>query len=306
MTWGVLKSNPCILYPSLGSMPFNYSSETAWSGNNWLAEVSTPARDSTVALFGTYSIKFTGSAAQSALNRFTYDSSVWGAKNAGPYSCYCWVYPTSYTGSAAVRIKITLTQGGGVALTTPSDTTADYAVSGLTQNVWNLIRVVAPEMTAAQQGEFVEVDYRVGLIPNGGDATFYTDGHHFGYALDFQDLTGASPTNGAWLVNALTVKKNYARTVVTALNGTTETLLWNGGLQSVSGETTLLSDADRTKYRTFWERTNGRMAFTFMGNQSDLTRDYVAAAVHSGLEDGLSQFAGTGYHRAKLDIEEVT
>lgn len=306
MTWAAGKSNPLILYPALGSMTFNYSSETAWAGNDWLAETSTPARDATVALFGSYSIKFTGGATQTAMNRFTYDSSVWGTVNAGPYSFYCWVYPTAYTNDAAARLSLSLTKAAGVALTTPSVTTVDFAVSSLTQNAWNLIRVVASELTTAQQSEFVSVDLRVSLIPGTGTATFYTDGHHFGYALDFQDLTGASPTSGAWVKDKLDIKKNYARTVVTALNGTVETLQWNGGLQTVSGETTLLSDADRTKWRTFWDRTNGRMAFTFLGIQSTTTRDYLAAAVHSGLEDGITQYGGTGLHRARFSFEEVT
>lgn len=306
MTWAIGKSNPLMLYPSLGSMTYNYSSETAWSGNNWLAETSTPARDSTVALFGTYSIKFTGGATQTALNQFTYDVSVWGAVNAGPYSFYAWVYPTAYTGGAYIQMRLDLTKAAGAALTTPSQTTADYAISTLTLNAWNLVRVVAPELTATQQSEFVSVDLRVSLIPSGGTATFYTDGHHFGYALDFQDMTGASPTSGAWIKDKLDIKKNYARTMVTALNGTVETVLWNGGLQAVSGETTLLSDADRTKWRTMWGRTNGRMPFTFLGNQSTTTRDYISAAVHSGLEDGITQYGGTGLHRAKFSFEEVT
>ena len=306
MTWAIAKSNPLFLYPALGLMSYNYSSETAWAGNDWLAETSTPARDSGQALYGTYSIKFTGGADQSALNRFTYDSSIWGAVNAGPYSFYCWVYPTAYTGAAKVRLILGLTKAAGVALTTPSSTTADFDLSTLTLNSWNMLRVVAPELTAAQQAEFVSVDLRVQMIVGGGTGTFYSDGHHFGYALDFQDLTGASPTSGAWIKDKLTVKKSYARTVVTALNGTAETLQWNAGLQTVSGETTLLSDADRTKWRTFWGRTNGRMPFTFLANQSTITRDYVAQAVHTGLEDGLTQYPGTALHRAKFEFEEVT
>lgn len=287
-------------------MTYNYSSETAWAGNNWLAEVSTPTRDNTRALFGSYSIYFTGGANQQAYNQFTYDSSVWGAVNAGPYSYYCWVYPTAYTNDAYVKLQVDLLKSGGAALTTPSSTVANFALSTLTLNSWNLLRVVASELTSAQQAEVGEASLRCALIASTGTGTFWADGHHFGYALDFQDLTGASPTSGAWIKDKLTIKKDYARTMVTALNGTAETLLWNGGLQTASGETTLLDDDDRTKWRTFWTRTNGRMPFTFLANQSTITRDYIAAAVHDGLEDGITQYGGTALHRARFSFEEVT
>ena len=57
MTWQVNAKRPLILLPNLAALNYNWSHETAWAGNDWLAEAGTPARDATRALFGTQSAK---------------------------------------------------------------------------------------------------------------------------------------------------------------------------------------------------------------------------------------------------------
>jgi len=302
-TWATGKKNPLILYPALASMPYNWSSEDVWAGVDWLAETSTPARDSTVAKFGTYSIKFTGGATQSALDRFTYDTTIWGAVNAGPYSCYCWVYPTAYTSNATVRLSLSLTKAAGVALTTPSDTTADYLVSGLTLNAWNLIRVVAAELTAAQQAEFVSVDYRVQLLPGVGTATFYADGMHFGYALDGQDI--GINNDGAWAVTPYNPRKTYNKVSDRIANGITDGKAFNDGFHKGRFNWNNLREADREAYRKFIDYGADKSTFTMLTDQSTTDRDYYGECVLISNNYGEKQIDGHPGWTAGFDFEEV-
>ena len=312
-----------MLMPAYSVLPYDWSSETAFTGAPafpaWYQESGTPDRDSTHALFGTYGAKFTGGATPTALNRITYDSRVWGAADIQPYSCYCFVYPTAYTGTAAIRIQLDLTKGGGTALTSASSTFSDYAISSLTLNAWNAIRVVATGLTSAQLAEFGSsssdcVDYRIALVPNGGTATFWTDGMWFGHALDFQDLyqyqaidgtTQSGTGKGAYIISPMKVNTTVPRTVVQADNGAIEVYQWASGRKTIDFKTSIIDNTSVSLVKTFYDYISDKTPVTFFRDQTSITRDYIGKAIVTNPDDGIDQSAGSPDFQFGWSLKEV-
>lgn len=299
MAWQLNQKKPLLLLPDLASLTYNWSHESAWAGNNWLAEVGTPARDNAHALFGSWSGKATGSTTQTMLNRFTYSAAVWQPVDGGQYSCYAWVYPTAFTGTAAVRLQLNLTKAAGVALTTPSQTIADYPISSLTLNAWNLVRVVAPGLTAAQQAEFVSVDYRITLVPNGGSATFWVDGCHFGRACDAQDL--GPYTTGAQAAAPFDYELGVPYGVSRALAGNYAMRRANAGFNAGTLELTPVNPAGMQAWETFVDLCMGGSYVTLLYSQQDLTRDFHLRAYVESDDSGVDPVVGmtTSYLRLR-------
>ncbi len=304
-TWATGKTNPLLLFPALDLLPFNWSHENEWGtagdSYNWGAETSTPARDSTHAMFDGYAAKFTGGSSQVALCRMPYLSASWGAVDGNAYAAYAWIYPTAYTGAAAVRIQINLTKAAGVALTSASQAYADFALSTMTLNAWNLVRVATVGLTTAQQAEFVNVDYRIALVPNSGTGTFWADGCFFGRALDGQDI--GINNDGAWAVTPYNPRKSYNRTTDAIPNGWADGVEFNGGFYKGRFNWNNLRNADRAAYRLFIDRCADKSLFTLLHDQSSIDRDFYALCVLAGNNYGEKQIPGHPDWSAGFEFE---
>jgi hypothetical protein len=329
MSWTAGRTNPLILMPDYGSMPHDWSAETAFTGAPafpaWYQETGAAVRDNTHALFGTYGAMFTGGAVQNILNRFTFDPRVWQAIDAGPYSCYCFVYPTAYTGAAAVRIQYDLVKADGTALAHTVTFTADYAISTLTLNAWNLIRVAGTALSANQLSDFntvgyKTVDYRVFLVPNAGTATFWTDGMWFGHALDFQDLVQYQTMDndaavgtylqkgsgkGAYCIAPMKSNTVIPRVVVQADNGAIEAYQWASGRKSIDFKSSIIDNTSVATVRTFYDYVSDKTPVTFFRDQTSITRDYIGKAIVTNKDDGIDQDKGSPDFQFGWQLKEV-
>ena len=305
MAWTSGKQNPLFVYPAEAYSVSNYGFDSALGGlgTDWgTGGTGTVARDTGVYKYGSASVKYTLAAQTGWVDNYRTLSGnpYWKTTGLEPWYVYFWLRCDSGTGTFKVDLR---SRQSDHSTNVDAFTVADF-VLGTDIAVDNTFyRLRAGPFTPTTYTNVFEMYVKLGFTSN-TTATVYLDHVVVCHALDFQDVTGAAPY-GAWIKDRLSIKKEYGRTVVYALNGTAETLKWNGGLLRISGETSLLNDADRTKWRTMWAYTNDRTPFTFYCDQTLQSRDYVAQAVHSGLEDGLTQYPGTGLHRAKFDIEEV-
>ncbi len=308
MTWLVNQRKPVILFPNLAAMNYDWSIESAFvsplTPPAWNAETGTPARDTTYSLFGAGAAKLvTAGVDQTMLNRFTYDTTIWLAKDGGIYSAYAWVYPTAFTGEAYVSMNLRLTKAAGVALTTPSSTTVNFANALLTLNAWNLIRISAPALTTTQQGEFASVDLRIGLVPNTGTGTIWVDGCWCGRALDFQDL-GPYAT-GAQVEHAFDYEKYFTFLNKNCPSGKFQHRRANAGFLSGSLKSTPFNAAGVVAWEAFMDYCMAGSAVTILYSQADQTRDLIMKAVIQSDDTGVDMVNGMDTSTGMFKWQEV-
>lgn len=253
---------PNIAAPSDGSFSpqWNWSTESAWSGNNWLAETSTPALSSVRGFLGANSILFTGGATQTALNRIT---SITGYKGPATGQWYAgfWVFPTAYTGAPSVQIGVLLTTTGEVACSGRAEDTRAVLISTLNINKWNCVVIKLATVTAANITDWAHIDFRMSLVPAGGTTTFYTDGHWFGRALDLSDMTGAV-TTGANFQHPYKISKRVLLDFDKSQAGKHYARRYNAGFHSGEEDTTAFGETDRDEWQSFMDYTMDGTAMT--------------------------------------------
>lgn len=295
-----LPGSPLVLVPNFAALPYNFSHESAWSGNNWLAETGTPARDSDHAFIGTYSAKLTGSANQGILNRFNYDTAIWGTLDSGPYFAGTWIYPTAYTGSAYVRLGFELETTGDNSYTS---LTADTFLSALTLNTWNFIYLSSGVLSAAQQTNFERVDLRVALIANGGSGTFWSDCCYFGRAINWRGLT-PNPS-GAVVTHPYKIRKKVFSDFDRNEYGAFSARRYNTGFYKGEIDCAPMDSDSQKNWSNVIDHLADDTRATIFYNRHDPVYNYYAKAALDQDDDGLSQIPGTPNWHGKMKWCEV-
>lgn len=310
---------PNITAPSDGtfSPQWNWSTESAWSGNNWAAEVGTPSLSTDHGFIGQSSIKsVTAGVTQTSLNKITsiagyVKATAPSSLNSGQYYAGCWVRVSVYTGSPTVVIQGNFTTSADATIVTNN---RSVAVSAFELNRWNCLILKLTSMTAANASTWERLELRFTLNPNGGTATCYTDGFWFGRAIDLADMTGAV-TTGANFQHPYKINKKVLLDFDKSQAGKHYARRYNAGFYSGEEQTTGFGEADRDEWQSFMDYTMDGTAMTVFYDRTSngvidsnilhSNTNYYAKTLLDQSNDGLEQIPGTPLWQGKIKWKET-